>query len=415
MDWKTYLKSDLSRLFGKGRPIHERHELRGKKWRGYFYLRKMLWQRDLVVVTSQLAAIARCNAPLVEGLSYAAASAPNGRVQDVLLAVRADITRGNSLSESMDAIIRFFPRFYVDMVKAGEESGKLAENLQALIGLVQQTNATTRTIRGWAMYLTLLLVAQLSILSFLTTYVLPQFVEVFADFGTQMPEPARTVIRAYDYFAGDVVVSEKKGMEGIFGSKRSDSRGYFALLVLLAILITAASFHFQFLWTASRTGRRELFRRFIRCIPFGRHIDTKLTLSHITGIMERLLAAGMPIDRALADCADLDIGSRHRNLMLRVCERVKKGLTLSEAFKDESGLPRSFRTMVSVGETSGLLPEALGRISVTYERQALSSARVFADTVAPLVVVAAGSVTLLVTLSVHMGTVGIIETLLSEL
>lgn len=177
MNWKTYLKSDLSRLFGKGRPIHERHESRGKKWRGHFYRRKMLWQRDLVVVTSQLAAIARCNAPLVEGLSHAAAAAPNGRVQDVLLAVRADIARGNSLSESMNAIIRFFPRFYVDMVKAGRESGKLAENLQALIGLVQQTNATTRTIRGWSMYLTLLLVAQLSILSFLTTYVLPQLLK----------------------------------------------------------------------------------------------------------------------------------------------------------------------------------------------------------------------------------------------
>lgn len=51
--------------------------------------------------------------------------------------------------------------------------------------------------------------------------------------------------------------------------------------------------------------------------------------------------------------------------MLRVCERVKKGFTLSEAFKDERGLPASFKTMVSLGETSGLLPEALGRISVT--------------------------------------------------
>lgn len=123
-----------------------------------------------------------------------------------------------------------------------------------------------------------------------------------------MPEPARTVIRAYDYFAGDVVVSEgkgtgglskKKGVEGLFGRKRSDSRGFFALLIPFALLLALASFRYQPLWTALRTGRREPFRRIVRWIPFGRRIDTKLTLSHIAGIMERLLAAGMPMDQGV--------------------------------------------------------------------------------------------------------------------
>lgn len=416
MDWKRALHTDLSILLRRGWPIHERYERRGRVWHGYYYRRKAAWQKDLTAVTSQLASIVECNAPLLEGLSYAAASAPNAKVQDVLIAMRAGITRGQSLSEVMEVLSRFFPRYYVDLVKSGEDSGTLTENLHRLIRLNRQTITATRTIRGWVIYLTFMLSAQLFILAFLFTFIVPQFVEVFRDFNSALPEPIRTISRVQDFLVSPVVSTGKRGLEGLFESRTGPLAGVvFKLSLPLSVFIAFVLLRYQPFWTARRTGRREWIRRCFRWIPIWRSIDAKLSLSHATGVLQQLLAAGMPLDKALQSCAQLDIGSRLQGVFLRLRDRVSKGISLSDALSGERGLPKSLMTMAALGETSGLLPETLERISNTYERQALVSARVVADTMAPLVVIVAGCVTLLVTLSVHMGTVGIIESMLDTL
>ncbi|MBX7255184.1 MAG: type II secretion system F family protein [Candidatus Hydrogenedentes bacterium] len=419
MNWKEILQRDVSLLWGGKRPIHERYERRGKKWKGHFYRRKAAWQRDLLVVTSQLSAIARCNAPLVDGLSYAAASAPNAKVQNILLAVRSGITKGQGLSESMGSLPRFFPRYYVDIVKSGEDTGALSESFYSLTSLVHQTHAATQTIRGWVTYLTFLLCAQCFILAFLFAFIVPQFVEVLRDFGATAPEPVRTLGSFYQALVGPVAYSGRKGLEGLF-NLGNDVQVISPILVFrlslpVSLLVAFLMLRYQPFWSARRSGRREWLRRCFRWIPVWRHIDAKLTLSHIAAVLRQLLASGMPMDKALVACTELDIGPRFRGVMSRLLDRVRKGTSLSDAMKDERGLPDSLRTMVALGETSGLLPESLERISSMYERQALTSARVVADIVAPLVVIVAGCATLLVTLSVHMSLVGIIDAVLDSI
>ena len=129
-----------------------------------------------------------------------------------------------------------------------------------------------------------------------------------------------------------------------------------------------------------------------------------------------MLAGGVPLDTALDDAASLDINPIYADLVRRVHARVRAGQTLRDALARERLLvPRSFRALVSVGESSGLLPEAFGRIGGLYKRDVLKRNKILADTLGPLVVFVLGGLTLFVYGSVFVMIVSMTESILATM
>lgn len=384
MKKRHILFTDIGQLLRRGKLPHEAR----KEWRGPLYLRRNKWRRDLLSVTGQLAAIVHTNSPMMGGLDAAALDAPSARLRSIFLALRDDIASGLTVAQAMGKRPRFFPRYCADLVRAGEETGKLYEALCELTEDLMRGASLKDHVAGWAIYGVSVATIQCAIVLFFCIRVAPVFVEMFRELGTEVPRP--------------LLALQEVGLH----LSRWQNWVIALLILCLAILMPRLT---------KRKVCSTLASSLFLYVPFLRSIFIKLNLMGVSQVMEKLLAGRVPLDEALEDAASVDINPSYATVLRRLKERVQNGETLSAAMKRQRLLPSSFRTMVSVGESSGLLPEAFKRIGGLYQREGMKTTKILIDIVAPLGVVALGSFTLFVTLAAFSGFVGMINTMLASI
>jgi type II secretory pathway component PulF len=214
---------------------------------------------------------------------------------------------------------------------------------------------------------------------------LPEFLEVLKDFGIPAAWPIVPVVN--------------------FGYTLWSWKWVIAALALVAFIPSS--------WLPGVAGisRRRVWRRVAIYLPVFGAAQEWENLAHVASVLQRLLHAGVPIDRALEDVAALDIDPYYRSVLLRIRDRVQKGVSLSEAAKAEPALPASFKTMLAVGDASGMMPQALERLAALYERQARTRTRILIETLSPLVVLIIGSGVLLIMVSVFASMTAIADVL----
>jgi len=333
----------------------------------------LLRRRPLRIVTEQLARIVACNAPLVPALDATLVDLPYRRARRSLYRLRGALAAGNTLSDAMKRQPYFFPRYYIDLVHAGEDTGTLSAALKNLIDLLTESERLRRAFVLPLSYLATLLVFSGMITTFLCVKVFPVFGEVLNDFGSSplvgMPRPLQMFIRFGDRF---LALMRWAGLS----SARTAAE-----LVAIAVVLLA-------FWLVWRGGFIRLAANHAALrIPLVRRLVIKSNLSHVARIMEVLLKAGYPVDEALDTTATTSILSVFTSVLERLRDRVRQGESLSAACERESRLlPSSFRGMVSLGESSGQLPDSLGRIADHYEREVITAGMVASRFILPAVV-----------------------------
>ncbi|MCC6143413.1 MAG: type II secretion system F family protein [Candidatus Hydrogenedentes bacterium] len=457
MNWKHLLKLDLGALV-RGQvevaPTRERGRRRrsktaptqyrpgayyrflrwgafGRPWPGPYYWNLRRWQRELLDTMNQLTAIVRTNANLVEGLEKAAEElsrqrfgnlfyrlqwitflalgvvgaiatvfpgvgfdeeaiagvaalscafilvallriAQSGSLEAVLLTLRDDLAEGLPLSHAIHRQRRIFPRFYVDMVRAGEDAGRLAQTLEELSEESIRLIGLRGYIRRQLLYLALVIAAQATILAFILTKVVPVFAEIFREFGGELPALTQLIVRIGDFFAQN------------------------ALTVLPAVL----GCFVLFFWIWRRHMRQWASRSFatpFMFVPAFRRLVQKQNLAGAALMLSHLLRAGVPLPQALESVATADLHRLYRSLFHRLAQRVERGTDIGEACGDERFLlPAGFRSYVSLGERSGMLPDALAHVGQYYREDTAKWSRILADTVTPVGVLCLGALTLMV-------------------
>ena len=338
-------------------------------------------------VTTQLASIVNCNAPIIEGLESAALDAPSGKIEDVFMVLREDIAEGSTIAEAMDNRPRFFPCYYVDLVKAGEETGSLHKSLDTVCDTIVRLATFREHIQGWLFYLGLVVTFQCLVTLFLLVKVVPTFAAIFAEFGATLPPMTQVLIKTHDWLILNWPI----------------------VLACAGIVLMAWRF------VVGLQRKRGLFNRVVGSLfMYGfviRKIIAKQNLGHIAAVLDPMLAGGVPLDVALEDTASLDINPMYASMLDRLNKKVRNGGTLREALETERWLaPASFRTLVSVGESSGLLPEAFGRIAGLYRRDVLKMNKIMADTIGPLVVFALAGLTLFIVGSLYVALFQMVDT-----
>jgi type II secretory pathway component PulF len=333
-----------------------------------------------MVVTAQLQAIIQCNAPLVQGLELAAWDAPRRKVQLVLQALHDNIASGMSLHEAMGLRKKFFPAYYVDLVKVGESTGCLPATLTHLQEHLKVEKKHSAAIWGWTGYFAIVLLVQLATFMVLALGVLPAFYDVLSEFAQTLPRFLQFVVTI-----GDAMGSDRARIPAIVGS--------LGLSIVLLLLLVS---------TLSAGAARRPWKRIGSKLPFLRTVIAKSDLGLVARVLERLLCAGVPLNEALRDSEDLDIARAQQDTLRYVKRRVEEGASLSEAVGEDRRFPESFRALVSLGESSGKLASGFGRIADLYEAQTLKTTRILVDTICPCGLLILGGVVLLFELSVFM-------------
>jgi len=336
--------------------------------------------------------------------------ARNGRLEAVFLTLRDDLAKGKPLSEAVRRLRCMFPQFYADLIKAGEDSGRLGECLEQLARETVHAFSLGRMLRGHLAYLGVVFLIQMQITAFIYVKCMPVFRDILNEFGQGAPSLVLTIEGILDWFyytfikaSGVGPVSKTTFMQFILSPM-------VVQITVLALFISAVVYLGRRRRIFSTRGLAVVFL----FIPWLRGLVIQRNLAVISMVLEKLLNAGVPMDQALESTAHAELNPLYRRIVEGVRGRVLQGESLSEAWQAENRwvarLPGAFLGLMNIGEHSGLLPEALKRLGEFYQRNAERRTRVLADALLPFGVLCLGFITLAVELSVFASLVGIIDT-----
>lgn len=296
--------------------------------------------RDVVIFSRQLSTLFEAKVPVVESLKTLVSESFNVTLKNAVSEVLDDISGGSNLSQAMVKHPNVFSSFYVNMVRAGEESGKLHEVFRYLADYLERSYAITSKAKNAMIYPIFVFFAFIGVMIVMLVVVVPRLTSIFEESGAEVPLYTRIVMGLSSFLQN----------WGIF--------------LLLFVLIIAA-----ILWRVSQTERGKEFLDEIRIrIPLFGGLFQKLYLARISDNLGTLIAAGVPILRALQISSDV-VGNRvYQRIILDAAESVKAGNTISYSFQKYREIPPLISQMVRIGEESGRLEFILQALSRFYQR-----------------------------------------------
>lgn len=296
--------------------------------------------RGLVVATQELAALLRAGLELDRTLEILVNLDETKPMRDTFTAVLEDVRGGSSLADAL-AQMPVFPKFYVNIVRAGEQGGDLQAALEQLGEYLGRSLAVRETVVSALIYpMVLLATAGVSIVVVLV-FVLPSFEPLFAEAGKSLPLATRIVMDS-----------------GHFVTNWS-----WAMLLGIAALVFALRRALK-----DKTFRRRWDAMLLR-LPLAGSLLAKIDVERFSRTLGTLLKNGVGLPQALVITGDTLANSMIADAVRGASASLKEGDQLSRYLRGTASFPRLALDMMRVGEESGQLDTMLLRQADLYERE----------------------------------------------
>jgi type II secretory pathway component PulF len=326
--------------------------------------RSRVAHNDLIALTTQLATVTSAGVHIVEGLEGIGKrlSRPASRavVEDLVRSLRS----GSMLSEALERHPQSFPSVYRASVRAGEASGALETVLLKLAKHLEWTRGIRATAAQALIYPAILMFALAGLVAILLYFVLPRILTLFPGGRAELPPETRWVVAASDFLVGNIVW----------------------LLLLAAAGVTSFVFARR-----NPRGRAALDQALLQAPLFGR-IAQQIAVSRFAATASVLQQAGCDVFTVLnvagATCGNAALGAA----FTRVCERVRRGQTITQGLEQEPRLDGMLVQMVAVGEKTGELDRCLERLSDFYDEEIPRAVKRFLAVLEPGMLLVAGLV-----------------------
>ena len=256
-----------------------------------------------------------------------------------------DVTRkiesGQTLSQAMESYPQIFPPLARSLIAAGEQTGDLPRILRDLVKNLEWSEDLRRKLRGALLYPCIVLVGMLGLVALLTTVVLPNFLNLFAEFKVELPLITRAMI-AFQH----LVV------------------GYWPFLLLSGGAVAGA-----FVLALRNERGRYRIHRLLLGLPLIGSVLSMIEMSRFSHNLGLLYAAGIPIVRGLEMVAGIVQNLVVREVVVRSISGVKSGESLTAALGQSEFMPPLVMRMVTLGEHSGSLEKSLDHVASYYDRE----------------------------------------------
>jgi type II secretory pathway component PulF len=319
---------------------------------------------QLVLSTRQLATLVKAGMPLLRALRTVSDQLDAGALRVAFSAVATDVESGVKFSEALSHYPRWFPPYYVNMVRAGEVGGLLDEILKRLAELLEKQARLRDRVRGALMYPAFVMVAAVGILIILMTFVVPTFLGMFTELGSELPLPTRILVAV----------------------STAVRQWWWAVLAGMAGLWVLAT---AFLKTPA--GRRLTDQALLQAPVIG-SLAERLLISRFARTFGTLLSSGVPILSAL-DTVRATVTNMIIDEALQDVERsLKVGESLARPMELSGVFPPLVTRMVALGEETGQLDRMLMQIADSYEEEVEVALGGLTQLLEPLLIVFVGGV-----------------------
>lgn len=319
--------------------------------------------KDVVILSRQLSTLFEAQVSALRIFRLLGSETENHVLGLKLTTIADDLQSGSSISQALSKHPKIFSEFYIGMVKAGEESGKLDETFQYLADYLDRSYELSSKVKGALIYPAFVIVTFLTVMILMFTMVIPKISGILIESGAEIPVYTKIVLGISNFLV---------------------SYGF----ILLGAAIVIGFFVIRYIRTP--TGR-EAFDRFKLHIPYISSLYRKLYLSRLADNMTTMLLSGIPMVRSLELTSHVIDNTIYQNLLTEAVESVKGGKTLSESLSvDPEAIPGIMVQMMKVGEESGELGNILKTVAKFYSREVATAVDSLVSLIEPLMIVVLG-------------------------
>ena len=328
---------------------------------------------DFLMFNQQFNTLIKAGLPILKALDLLAERAASPRLRPVLGDVRQRVREGSLLSEAIEAQ-SVFPKVYTTSVLAGEKSGNLSGVLDHYIAYQRVTSGVRKRLLAVLIYPAILVFVATLILSYLVTYVIPQFARLYADLNVVLPAPTRLLVALVTTLRGYVLV-------------------FLGLLVLGAVAV--------FVWSRTEKGGLKFDRIKLR-LPLVGETWIKFQVAQFVRTLATLLAGGTPLVAALETAAGSLTSRLVSSSIVQVARRVREGESLHVSLAETGMMPALALEMIEVGEASGALAPMLTSIAEFYEEEVNLRLSAMISIIEPLILIFMALVIAFILISLYL-------------
>ncbi|MCK9352500.1 MAG: type II secretion system F family protein [Candidatus Paceibacterota bacterium] len=314
--------------------------------------------KDLVMLSSQVSILFNSHVSVLRIFRLLADGAENPTLGRTLNEVADDIQGGESLSGALGKHPTVFSEFYVNMVKAGEESGKLSETFEYLASYMERSYALTSKTKNALVYPAFVIFTFIGVMVLMLIVVIPKLSAVLIEGGQAIPIYTQVVIGLSNFMIN------------------------YGLFALIFLIIAGVIF-----WKVGLPGGSKSWSSIKLKLPLFGRLFKKTYLSRIADNLDTMLASGVPMLRSIEIAGKVVGDDTYAAIMFDAGEKVKAGSSLSDAFSDRPEIPPIMVQMVKVGEETGELSTILKTLAVFYKREADSMVDTMVGLIEPIMIV----------------------------
>jgi type IV pilus assembly protein PilC len=322
--------------------------------------------QEILIFCKQFATMLRAGLPVLNTLEMLEGQTARPPMKKVIGTIKKDLESGNALSKCFEKHTKIFDTVVVNLIKAGEASGKLDTFLQKIVINLEKREKIKSQIKSALFYPGVLFSVAVLVTVFMLMNVVPTFVNMYEGMGMadDLPTPTAVIMSMSEFVRS--------------------SGGFFLLVFIISFVVG-----FKFLIKKNYEVRKNWHRVTLKLPIFGNLIQ-KSILAKVSLVLGNLNQAGVD----LIESIDIAKSVTDNVIVVEALENIKKGVfsgeSLTDLFNKEKIFPPTFSQLISVGEQTGSLDEMFTSIAIYYEEEFDVAVANLASLIEPIMIVFMG-------------------------
>ena len=319
---------------------------------------------DLVSFSRQLAVMFSAKSPLVDSLQALGEGIEKQAFRSIILGIARDVEAGLSLSKALAKHPKVFDDFFVNLVKAGENVGKLEDTLNYIADYLERQYDLTKKAKGALTYPIFIVIGIVIAGTVLLSFVIPQITSILEETKQELPLITLIIV----------------GMSNFF-------RDFWYVVFGLLIFIFSGGWYFFSTKKGKLVGDKLQLK-----IPIVKDIFQKIYLARMAESLNTMIVGGLPILQALDVSADVVGNVIYKDILHESASNAKRGGSISSVLKRYPNyIPHLFSQMVLVGEASGKLDFVLEKLGSFYQKEVSSIMDNLLNLIEPILILVLGA------------------------
>jgi type IV pilus assembly protein PilC len=318
--------------------------------------------KDIVILSRQMSTLFEAQVSALKAFTLLADNTENKLLERKLRQIVSDLQAGSSIANALFKHGDVFSDFYVNMVKAGEESGKLTQVFSFLADYLDRQYALNSKTKHALVYPAFVIGIFIVVMVLMFTVVVPKLSAIILESGQEIPFYTKIVLWVSDFLVN----------YGVF------------FLIILAVFV-------GYVVHLARSKKGKALLDDIKLnVPILGNLYKKLYLARLADNMDTMLSSGIPIVRSIEITANVVGNNRYKDILLESVEAVKAGKSFSQSLEAHNEIPKLMPQIIRVGEETGSMGQILKMLAKFYNREVDEAVDTLVGLIEPFMIISLG-------------------------